>query len=99
MYTLELYIYINYLKLLSFKGAWMSEFRRQSYYSHDGSKIIPIVVNNNNFAKGESATLLSFDDARTCFHEVMIIFIIFVYIKINIIIIISVWSWITRNAI
>ena len=28
----------------------------------------PIVVNNNNFAKGDP-TLLSFDDARTLFHE------------------------------
>ena len=29
---------------------------------------MPIVVNNNNFAKGDP-TLLSFDDARTLFHE------------------------------
>ena len=46
-------------------GAWMSEIRKQSYYSSDGSKTIPIVLNNNNFAKGENATLLSFDDCRT----------------------------------
>ena len=31
-------------------------------------EVLPIVVNNNNFAKGEP-TLLSFDDARTLFHE------------------------------
>jgi peptidyl-dipeptidase Dcp len=30
--------------------------------------VLPIVVNNNNFAKA-SPTLLSFDDARTLFHE------------------------------
>jgi peptidyl-dipeptidase Dcp len=32
---------------------------------------VPIVVNNNNFAKGSPSepTLLSFDDARTLFHE------------------------------
>jgi peptidyl-dipeptidase Dcp len=29
---------------------------------------IPIISNNNNFAKAEN-TLLSFDDATTCFHE------------------------------
>jgi peptidyl-dipeptidase Dcp len=31
-------------------------------------EVLPVVVNNNNFAKGEP-TLLSFDDARTLFHE------------------------------
>ena len=33
--------------------------------------MLPIVVNNNNFAKGAPGepTLLSFDDARTLFHE------------------------------
>src|SRR5260370_21395596 len=31
-------------------------------------EILPVVVNNNNFAKGDP-TLLSFDDARTLFHE------------------------------
>jgi peptidyl-dipeptidase Dcp len=30
--------------------------------------VLPIVVNNNNFSRGEP-TLLSFDDARTLFHE------------------------------
>ena len=33
--------------------------------------VLPIIVNNNNFAKGApgAPTLLSFDDARTLFHE------------------------------
>ena len=33
--------------------------------------VLPIIVNNNNFAKGAPGepTLLSFDDARTLFHE------------------------------
>jgi peptidyl-dipeptidase Dcp len=46
----------------------MSNFRLQSRI--DGS-ITPIIVNNNNFAKGAPGqpTLLSFDDARTLFHE------------------------------
>jgi peptidyl-dipeptidase Dcp len=49
-------------------GAWMSNFREQ--YRLDG-EVLPIVVNCLNFAKpapGE-ACLLSFDDARTLFHE------------------------------
>jgi peptidyl-dipeptidase Dcp len=46
----------------------MSSFRQQT---RNGGDVIPIIVNNNNFAKaapGES-TLLSFDDVRTLFHE------------------------------
>jgi len=46
-------------------GAWMSSYREQQ--ALDG-EILPIVVNNNNFAKGDP-TLLSFDDAHTLFHE------------------------------
>ena len=46
-------------------GAWMSSYREQQML--DG-EVLPIVVNNNNFAKGEP-TLLSFDDAHTLFHE------------------------------
>ena len=49
-------------------GAWMSEFRNQENLE---SRIRPIIVNVMNFAKGEDGTpsLLSFDDARTLFHE------------------------------
>ncbi len=46
-------------------GAWMSSYRVQEEL--DG-EVSPVVVNNNNFAKGDP-TLLSFDDARTLFHE------------------------------
>lgn len=49
-------------------GAWMSSFRDQEKL--DGA-VLPIVVNVMNFAKagpGEPS-LLSFDDARTLFHE------------------------------
>jgi len=49
-------------------GAWMSAFRRQ--HKLEG-EVRPIIVNVMNFAKaaGDAPTLLSFDDARTLFHE------------------------------
>ena len=49
-------------------GAWCSSFREQSRL---GSDVRPVTVNVCNFAKapeGEAA-LLTFDDARTLFHE------------------------------
>ncbi len=46
-------------------GAWCSAMRSQRKL---GGEVRPIVVNVCNFAKGEPA-LLSFDDARTLFHE------------------------------
>lgn len=46
-------------------GAWCSAFRSQRKL---GAEVRPIVVNVCNFARGEPA-LLSFDDARTLFHE------------------------------
>ncbi len=46
-------------------GAWMSSYRLQENVD---APILPIVVNNNNFARAEP-TLLSFDDAETLFHE------------------------------
>ena len=49
-------------------GAWMSAFRSQQRLKAD---IHPIIVNVLNFARGGDGepTLLSFDDARTLFHE------------------------------
>jgi peptidyl-dipeptidase Dcp len=49
-------------------GAWMNSFRQQQKL--DG-EVKPIVVNVLNFAKGDAKQpcLLSFDDARTLFHE------------------------------
>ena len=46
-------------------GAWMSSYRDQENMD---APVSPIIVNNNNFARAEP-TLLSFDDARTLFHE------------------------------
>ena len=46
-------------------GAWMSSYRDQENFDE---AVSPIIVNNNNFAKGRP-TLLSFEDGRTLFHE------------------------------
>ncbi len=46
-------------------GAWMSSMRDQE--SLDGP-VLPLILNNCNFIKAEPS-LLSFDDARTVFHE------------------------------
>jgi peptidyl-dipeptidase Dcp len=57
----------NYARPNKQGGAWMSVFRKQA---RNGGERIPLVVNNNNFARaGDGATLLSFDDVRTLFHE------------------------------
>ncbi len=49
-------------------GAWMSHFRHQHGL---GKRQSPIIVNVLNFTKGRAGepSLLSFDDARTLFHE------------------------------
>jgi len=49
-------------------GAWMSAFRSQERLN---GTVRPIIVNVMNFARAPEgeATLLSFDDARTLFHE------------------------------
>ena len=46
-------------------GAWMSSLRDQEKLSR---KVTPLILNNCNFQKGDP-TLLSFDEARTLFHE------------------------------
>ncbi len=58
----------NFARPAKRSGAWMSAYRWQS--RRDG-EVGPIIANHNNFSKpapGEPA-LLSFDDARTLFHE------------------------------
>ena len=62
------FLHDNFARQGKRSGAWMSSFRRQT---KNGGDVIPIVVNNNNFAKAAPGqpTLLSFDDVRTLFHE------------------------------
>ncbi len=63
--AIGLFLHDNFARTGKRSGAWMSSYREQE--NLDGA-VLPIVVNNNNFAKGDP-TLLSFDDARTLFHE------------------------------
>ncbi|WP_207477967.1 M3 family metallopeptidase [Arenibaculum pallidiluteum] len=60
-----LFLHDNFARPGKRSGAWMSSYRDRE--DLDGP-VAPIIVNNNNFAKGEP-TLLSFDDAETLFHE------------------------------
>jgi peptidyl-dipeptidase Dcp len=60
-----LFLHDNFARPGKHSGAWSSRYRDQQ--DLDGP-VAPIVVNNNNFAKGDP-TLLSFDDAETLFHE------------------------------
>jgi peptidyl-dipeptidase Dcp len=63
--AIGLFLHDNFARPGKRSGAWMSSYREQQQL--DG-EVLPVVVNNNNFSKGDP-TLLSFDDARTLFHE------------------------------
>ena len=66
------FLHDNFARTGKRSGAWMSAYRSQSRNADAaGGRVLPIIVNNNNFAKGAPGepTLLSFDDARTLFHE------------------------------
>jgi peptidyl-dipeptidase Dcp len=55
----------NFARAGKRSGAWMSSFRVSDALD---ARVSPIIVNNNNMAKA-TPTLLSFDEARTLFHE------------------------------
>jgi peptidyl-dipeptidase Dcp len=63
------FLHDNFARAGKRSGAWMSSFRKQARGAEGA--VLPIVVNNNNFAKAgaDAPTLLSFDDASTLFHE------------------------------
>ncbi|MBX3600659.1 MAG: M3 family metallopeptidase [Rubrivivax sp.] len=52
-------------------GAWMNALRLQARNVAGAGQQLPVILNNNNFAKGSPGepTLLGLDDARTLFHE------------------------------
>jgi len=65
-----LFLHDNFARSGKRSGAWSSRYRDQENMDQP---VAPIVVNNNNFARGDMAagepTLLSFDDVKTLFHE------------------------------
>ena len=63
-----IFLHDNFARQTKRSGAWMSALRWQC---RNGGADLPVIMNNNNFAKGAPGepTLLSFDDARTLFHE------------------------------
>jgi peptidyl-dipeptidase Dcp len=63
--TIGLFLHDNFARPGKRSGAWMGRYRVGERFDGD---VLPIVVNNNNFAKGDPP-LLSFDDAETLFHE------------------------------
>ncbi|MFZ2648938.1 MAG: M3 family metallopeptidase [Burkholderiaceae bacterium] len=65
--AIGVFLHDNFARPSKRSGAWMSCLRQQSR----NAAALPIVVNNNNFARAAPGepTLLSFDDARTLFHE------------------------------
>ncbi|GKZ00396.1 hypothetical protein MPSEU_000992600 [Mayamaea pseudoterrestris] len=66
-----IFLHDNFARPYKTSGAWMSEYRSQTKNLGADSDVmqgIPIVSNNNNFAKSD-VTLLSYDDATTLFHE------------------------------
>ena len=56
------FLHDNFARTSKRSGAWMNGFRWQSRNtgSAPGERVLPVIINNNNFAKG---------DARTLFHE------------------------------
>lgn len=64
--SVGLFLHDNFARPTKRSGAWMSVLERQG--RNNGGETLPIVLNNNNFAKGHP-TLLGFDDVRTLFHE------------------------------
>ena len=63
-----LFLHDNFSRPAKRSGAWMSVLQLQH---QNPAPSLPVVLNNNNFAKAEAGTptLLSPDDVRTLFHE------------------------------
>jgi peptidyl-dipeptidase Dcp len=66
----SIFVQDNYSRPYKSSGAWMSEYRSQTKNLPDSAtpmEGIPIVSNNNNFAKGETTTFLSHDGTYSYF--------------------------------
>ena len=69
--ALGLFLHDNFARPNKRSGAWMSSLAVQHRNGAGGAPSLPVVLNNNNFAKSAGAvpTLLGPDDVRTLFHE------------------------------
>ena len=69
--ALGLFLHDNFARPNKRSGAWMSTLAVQHRNGEGGAASLPVVLNNNNFAKSAGAvpTLLGPDDVRTLFHE------------------------------
>ena len=69
--ALGLFLHDNFARPNKRSGAWMSTLAVQHRNGAGGAVSLPVVLNNNNFAKsaGSVPTLLGPDDVRTLFHE------------------------------
>jgi peptidyl-dipeptidase Dcp len=69
--VIGVFLHDNFARPSKRSGAWMSSLRWQCLQGEDGRRELPLIVNNNNFARGApgAPTLLSLDDVRTLFHE------------------------------
>ena len=69
--AIGLFLHDNFARPNKRSGAWMSTLAVQHRNGPDGQPGLPVVLNNNNFAKagGGQPTLLGPDDVRTLFHE------------------------------
>ncbi|GAP37011.1 M3 family metallopeptidase [Piscinibacter sakaiensis] len=66
--VIGLFLHDNFARATKRSGAWMNTLSNQH---RNGAEQVPVVLNNNNFAKAGAGepTLLSPDDVRTLFHE------------------------------
>ena len=69
--TLGVFLQDNFARPGKRSGAWMSSLRWQNRNAPAGGAELPIILNNNNFARATPGepVLLAMDEARTLFHE------------------------------
>ncbi|MDO9074020.1 MAG: M3 family metallopeptidase [Rubrivivax sp.] len=69
--VIGIFLQDNFARPTKRSGAWMSSLRWQHRNAEGGGRQLPVILNNNNFARGGAGepTLLGLDDARTLFHE------------------------------
>ena len=69
--VIGLFLHDNFARPGKRSGAWMSTLADQHRNGAGGADALPVVLNNNNFAKAAAGqpSLLSPEDVRTLFHE------------------------------